>query len=533
MKNISYKTIKEWHYITILFSATIILYLLLGKAEPIVDDYYIEHKLKLPGKLTPLLAYTFIYKGLDINALKENGQIPWWSEPGISVNFFRPFASLYLFLMWKFKSFYLLYITGIILFSLSVIILFKILLLKRLSLILSAASSFIFMVLTSHCITVTWPAAVNDLLGLLLVLLGFYFLEKYLIQPNPVFLLLLLLSFLCSGMSKETYLASPIWLIARLYLMELPQKATEYKKKITIYMLSLLTMNSLYFLFYLKIGFGTNCAYYIPFYEIALYLRHGLPSLLDGIAALFAINFSLRTSSILPNYIFGVLLLSLLFYLLKLRRFLFMIILFLPVAIILPRDMSMRLLSAPLAVLFIYLTPEIFNLIKSARLIKIACIIIVILNLFSTYMQAYLRDRYLESIGSLIKEIEKTPSDSIVLVAGNPFPGIHFTIDIVYTKKTGKLAPKIFVLHPSFGEVKVKYNEKQLVLEGSSHSPISYIFRLPQNKDLFKGETSVFKAYEEIEGKVIINIKENVDINKVYLLRFDGRNYSTERLLNQ
>src|ERR1700710_1705946 len=84
---------RPWISLLLLFAAGVIIYLPALRSPYFLDDYVHAWMAEgtFPTRRSPFDLYNFI-NDADRPVLVARGMLPWWTDPGLSIRFFRPLS---------------------------------------------------------------------------------------------------------------------------------------------------------------------------------------------------------------------------------------------------------------------------------------------------------------------------------------------------------------------------------------------------------------------------------------------------------
>jgi len=215
----------------------------------------------------------------EMAAFKRFGLAPWWADPEMRINFWRPLPSITHWLEYLAfgHSAVAAHLVNIGFYTTSVLLCYR-LLARFLSGPLLVFAVAIFALDDAHALNIVWSANRNETMGGIFVLASLLAFIRYREGDNKAFAGLSLFSYACGLLSKESVLVLPLFALA--HVVVFPDRAGEpllgrVRRRIGILAaFGAITLVFLY-VYFVALGHGANSVYYInPLKNPALWAGH-------------------------------------------------------------------------------------------------------------------------------------------------------------------------------------------------------------------------------------------------------------------
>ena len=245
-------------HISLLIAVTFIIYAHTFDAGFIFDDYAHQEMLKLiTANEREVNLFSFITTPEEANYYIQMTAVPWWTNTNWRIRYLRPVATLshlFDYSLWGSNP-VPYHVHNVILYALLVMLLYVFYRAFSKHDLTAFCGALIFALQPCHYLTVRWPASRNDIICAVLLILSFIFYQRLCEQKKPFLRVFFFLSYLLALLTKEIAFIFPVLFFAYDWIRFKTIKEL-LQAQWQIY-LSLAALNSIYFVLYRMIGFGS------------------------------------------------------------------------------------------------------------------------------------------------------------------------------------------------------------------------------------------------------------------------------------
>ncbi|MDC0747185.1 ArnT family glycosyltransferase [Polyangium mundeleinium] len=217
----------------------------------------------------------------EVAAFKKFGLAPWWTDPDMRINFWRPIPSITHWLEYQLfgHSAIAAHLINIGFYTATVFLVHRLLARylspSRWPLVFAVA---VFALDDAHALNIVWSANRNETVGAIFVLASLLSFIRYREGAGRAFAGLSLLSYACALLSKESGLVLPLFVLAHVVVFpERPGQPFFARIRPHLGMLAAFFLVSVAFLalYFVVLGHGANSVYYInPLKNPGLWAEH-------------------------------------------------------------------------------------------------------------------------------------------------------------------------------------------------------------------------------------------------------------------
>jgi len=245
-------------HIVILILVVLILYAHTLDSGFMFDDYAQQEMLKLiKNNKREMNMFNFITSPEEVRYYTQMTAIPWWTSPKWSIKYFRPvatFSHLIDYSLWRSNPLPY-HIHNVIWYSILVVLLYVFYRSFCNHGAMAFCGALVFALEPCHYMTVRWLASRNDIICATFLVLSFICYIRFCRNRRSFYSMLFILSYLIALLTKELAFLFPVFIFAYDWIKYRRFKEmARYHWKVY---LSLVMINSIYFVFYLAYDYGS------------------------------------------------------------------------------------------------------------------------------------------------------------------------------------------------------------------------------------------------------------------------------------